>query len=94
MMRARGLSAFTITRLYCNPIKLWQNGLRMIYSAVYVQCSLLCIFPLAHVRVHVCLCMCGCWVLPNTIDVRKDLRKNGQAKVQQRDGESFREEDG
>lgn len=62
MIRARGLSASTITRLYCNPIKLWQNGLRMIYSPVYVQCSLLCIFPLAHVRVHVCFCTCGCWV--------------------------------
>lgn len=45
MMRARGLSASTITRLYCKTIKLLENGLGMIYSAVYVQWSLVGIFP-------------------------------------------------
>lgn len=58
MMRARGLSPSTITRLYCNPIKLQENGLGMIYSAVYVQSSLLCISPWL-LCVHMCFCMCG-----------------------------------
>lgn len=34
MMRAGGRSASTITRLYCNPIKPQENGLRLMYSAV------------------------------------------------------------
>ena len=54
MMRAGGLSASTITRLYCNPIKLQENGLRVIYSAVCtVQLALH--FPPAYMLGHVCV---------------------------------------
>lgn len=56
MMTARGLSASTITTLYCSPIKLLENGLWMICSGVHVQYSLLCISYF--IWLHMCASAC------------------------------------
>ncbi len=77
MMRAQGLSASKITRLYCNLIKLQENRLMMVYSAVHVCCSLLCIFLLTYECVHGRFCMCGCCLSEVTVAVIKKQTGKG-----------------
>lgn len=59
MMRAGRLSGSTITRFYCNPIKIKENGLWIIYSALCTVQQALHISP----GLYACACfsLCVCW---------------------------------